>query len=76
MDRKTLRAVHDDDLVAFLRHVGLLDDLQAGRVVCRYCEDPLNLQTLEAIYPEHGQIRAVCSKPSCLLRLAKDRFNA
>jgi len=76
MGKRTLRAVHDDDLVEFLDRVGILEDLKAGRVSCRYCQELLDLESLEAVYPEQGQVRAVCSEPSCLLRFATDRFNS
>lgn len=75
MSKKKLKAVHDDDLIAFLEEVGVLDSLKAGRTTCKCCGEPLSIETLEALYPEHGEIRFVCSKPSCLFQLAEERFN-
>ena len=76
MGTKTLKAVHDDDLIDFLQAVGILDDLQAGRSFCHYCGDAVDLEALEAVIPFERDIRVVCAKPDCLLLLAKQRFNS
>lgn len=65
MKRERLLAVHDDDLANFLRSIGLLEDLVAGRLLCSVCGDVVTLETLAFIYPEHDLIRVACSKPTC-----------
>lgn len=69
--RATVSAVHDDDLDAFLKSLGVFPDVAAGRTRCKFCGDSVNLETLSAVFPESGDIKFVCSKPVCMTLLAE-----
>ena len=69
MSKNVLRAVHDDDLEKYLESLGLLSDVQAERLRCKFCESPVNLTTLHALFPQSGMIHVVCSKPECIRAL-------
>lgn len=66
---KPIRAVHDDDLDAFLESIGLKRKFQAGELKCKFCGDPITGENLLAILPQSGTIHVVCSKPSCQQQL-------
>ncbi len=69
MPEKALRAVHDDDLPAYLESLGLLSDIKAGRLRCKFCDDPVTLVNLHALFPDSGAVRLACSKPDCIKQL-------
>jgi hypothetical protein len=71
--KATISAVHDDDLVQFLDGLGVLADVKAGRTVCKFCGQPVNLENLAAVFPESGDIKFVCDRRGCLSDLAVHR---
>ena len=74
--RERLHAVHDDDLEQYLISLGLIGDLRAGRLHCKFCGDAVTLATLDALLPESGSINVVCTKPACqkeMMRLLGER---
>jgi hypothetical protein len=66
MEKGVVRAVHDDDLETYLKSLGLFFDLQAGRIKCKFCRQPVTVDTLHALLPESGAIHAICSRPECV----------
>jgi len=69
MEKSTVTAVHDDDLIGFLKSMGLLSDVQAGRTRCRFCQGVITLENLNAIFPDSGTIRVSCDLPACVKML-------
>lgn len=69
MAKKVLHAVHDDDLKVYLDSLGLLSDLQAGNLRCKFCNNSVNFLTLHALLPDSGTIRVICSCPDCIKKL-------
>jgi hypothetical protein len=59
-------AVHDDDLQPFLHSIGALHDLKEGRLHCKFCDDTLSIDSLQAIIPASGGVSYVCNRPTCL----------
>ncbi len=64
--KETLSAVHDDDLIALLQSLGVLHDLEAGNIRCKFCRDQINLDSLQALIPDSGSVSFVCKKPTCI----------
>ena len=64
--KEILSAVHDDDLVSFLKSIGLLGDINSGKAKCKYCKNAITLDNLEAVMPNSGSISYVCDNPKCL----------
>ena len=69
MTKPTLTAVHDDDLLTFLKSVDVLTDLQAGRIRCRFCGAIIGLENLHAVFPDSGTVRVSCDRPECVKAL-------
>lgn len=62
-----MKAVHDDDLVGYLRTLGLDPSSQLAR--CKFCGEPVTLENLAALFPQSGAVKLVCDRASCLLGL-------
>jgi hypothetical protein len=69
MEKKSLCAVHDDDLSKFLESLGILKDFEAGKLTCFFCKDPISEQNLHAVLPYQNAIRVGCDKPECVKAL-------
>lgn len=70
---KHLKAVHDDDLEAFLRSLGMLGNINAGKVRCSVCGTLITTENLGALYPSSGAIKVLCDLPSCILAFTHAR---
>jgi hypothetical protein len=65
---ETVKAVHDDDLVAYLESLGV-DTTQPTLGQCKFCREPVTLENLAALFPESGALKLACDRPACLLAL-------
>lgn len=74
MTRK-LRAVYDDDLQTFLASIGILTDLQAGRIPCAFCSETVTSESLHAVFPDSGRIKVSCNQPACIRKLNSSKYN-
>jgi hypothetical protein len=61
----TLNTVHDDDFSDFLKSVGLLKNVEDGKVRCKFCGDTVTVESIFTVFPDSGTIHVTCSKPSC-----------
>ena len=61
----SLKTVLDDELADFLASIGVLADLKAGRLKCKYCTELVTLDNFHAIFPDSGNISVVCSSLEC-----------
>ena len=67
--RETIHAIHDQDIEGYLESLGILKKLRRGRILCKFCRDPVTLETLHSLFPQSGDVKVVCEKPSCVLQL-------
>ncbi len=67
--KDTVDAVHDQDIETYLASLGILAKLQRGRMLCKFCRDPVTLDTLHSLFPQSGDIKVVCDKPHCVIQL-------
>jgi hypothetical protein len=65
---ETLKAVHDDDLVAYLGSLGV-DTSRPTLGRCKFCREDVTLDNLAALFPESGDLKLVCHRPMCLFAL-------
>ena len=72
-EKNVISAVHDDDLVGFLKGLGVLAEVERGRAKCKFCREAVTLDNLAAVFPESGDVKFVCDKPGCLKKLAESR---
>ena len=59
-----VKAVHDNDLVAYIRSLGLDPESTLGR--CKFCGADVTLDNLAALFPQSGSIKFVCPRRECL----------
>ena len=64
-------AVHEHDLEAFLRSLGILEALLAGRVSCAICGRLLALHDVGCVYPIGDEIRVACDAAECLAAVGR-----
>ena len=65
--RLRLHAVDSDSLVELLDELGILDDVQAGRLSCPSCGEKLSLESVGGLYQIEGGFHVFCSSPNCTL---------
>ena len=59
-----VKAVHDDQLIGYLRSLGLDPDGVLGR--CKFCGDPVTIEDLTALFPQGGDLKVICHKRECI----------
>ena len=70
IDKEEIKAVHDDDLENFLRSIGLLNDMESEKIHCKFCNEKITMETLQAIFPDSGSINVICNHKSCIKNFA------
>jgi hypothetical protein len=63
----SVKAVHDDQLVGYLRSLGLNPAGILGH--CKFCRDDVTVDNLAALFPESGDLKVVCHRRECLAGL-------
>lgn len=66
-DTKTVKAVYEDDLAAYLRSLGLEPEGVLGK--CKFDGTDVTLANLTALFPLSGSLKLVCSNRECLAGL-------
>lgn len=67
--KNTLKAVYEDDLVGYLRSIGLYDAIVSSKQRCIFCGNKITLNNLEVIVPKGNAVNIVCSNKNCLNQL-------
>jgi hypothetical protein len=67
---KDIHVVHDDHLAELLSSLGLERRFSEGKLLCKFCKEPVDFDTLGAIIPEAGSIKLTCDRPKCVAKLA------
>jgi hypothetical protein len=65
--KEHIRAIHNDEVVNFFRSIGLLSDLEDGKLSCEICSDPLTVASFQAAAKLNGKLIFCCNRPSCYL---------
>jgi hypothetical protein len=68
-NKGALKAVFDEDLVKYLKSVGLYEDIISGSYLCIYCGNKITLENLEVIVPKSSRVEIVCNNKNCLNQL-------
>jgi hypothetical protein len=63
--KKHINAVHDDHLENLVENIGYLKKIERGEIKCKFCRGKINLENINAIFPESGSIKFVCDNPTC-----------
>ncbi len=74
--RQRVKAVHEDDLEALLRSLGLLESVLSGQAVCSFCGSVMTLDNLRLVFPQRGRVSLCCDALACVQRaLQSNREN-
>jgi hypothetical protein len=57
-----ISAVHDRDIIEFLKSLDLLKEFKEGRIHCKFCETEISFQNLQCVYPKKNEIIFCCNK--------------
>lgn len=63
--KREIHAVHESDLDDFLENIGLLEDLENGKLICDICGCKVSRENFRCVYPIAGEIKICCSKLEC-----------
>lgn len=63
--KKTLDVLHYSDLQLFLKKIKKHDDYIEGKILCQFCNEPINLDNICAILFKKNEIIFLCNKKSC-----------
>jgi len=66
LKKKNLHAVYEDDILEFLESTGLKETLEAGKEKCFICNEPVTLESFQAIIKQEGGFVFVCNKKDCI----------
>ena len=67
--KSKIKAVYDDDLAGMLESLGVLEKIEKGELICIYCNEPVSIDNIGAIFSERGKVKFVCSKSNCLTKI-------
>ena len=67
--KTSLKAVYEDDLIGYLKSIGVYDAVMNGKYLCRFCGNKITIQNLEVIIPSASDIQIVCNNRNCINQL-------
>ena len=68
-----IKAVYSSDIDAFLARLDALEQFNQGKFVCKYCEQVITRNNLDAIIPTPNKtVDMCCNKPDCVLSLSEE----
>lgn len=65
--RDSVKAVYDDQLLGYLRSLGLNPDGVLGP--CKFDGTDVTIDNLAALFPQSGSLKLVCSHRACIAGL-------
>lgn len=67
MDKKIdIPAIHDKDLKQVLSHLGILGELQDGKLFCNNCSKQITWDNLFALKVIENTLVLFCDEPDCV----------
>jgi hypothetical protein len=64
-------AVHENDLDAFLKSLGLLEAFEKQELKCALCGTTITKENFLCVFPENGEIKVCCNKLGCYEAIAR-----
>jgi len=68
-----MQILHKRHLDDFLTELGLLEALNSGKLVCKFCERTITRKSLGFIVPYQGQIILCCDDAECVYKTQEVR---
>ena len=65
LEKKTISAIHEDDLIALLDKFGLTEKINNKEMNCYFCNDIITIEGVESIFSYEGEIQLCCNKVFC-----------
>ncbi len=69
LEKKKVKAVHDDDLDILLDSLGIKTKLLRGETNCKFCCSIVTKENLHSLFPQSGSIKVVCDRRECVEEL-------
>jgi len=66
-ERKSVKAVHERDLDKLLTSIGIKNDFDAGKILCKFCKKIITKENVYSFIPESGVVNVACDEPKCIL---------
>ena len=67
-----ISAVHDRDIIEFLKSLNLLKEFSEGHIYCKFCGVIITKRNLQCIYPKENEIIFCCDKIKCFEQAIQD----
>ena len=71
LPKEKVSVVHDDDLERFLESLGIFRKFQKGELKCKFCKSVITFENLHSVFPQSGDVKAVCCNPDCIRELTR-----
>lgn len=65
LHREKIKAIHKKDLESILSHLGILDNISAGKVQCSKCGKVITIDNIQCILLENDEIKLCCNNLDC-----------
>lgn len=65
VEKGELKAVHDDDVVDFLKSLNCYEDIISGKIHCFNCKNVITLENFQCVFPLDRKISFCCSDDEC-----------
>ena len=69
-----LIAIHPEDVEAFFKDIGLLQEIKNQNILCCGCQEPITFQNLFAGIKQNNQYFFCCDKSDCITHLKGRQF--
>jgi len=63
--KEAIRTIHDAEVADFFRSIGLLEELEQGKVSCVICSESLTIASFRAVARKEQKLIFCCSRTSC-----------
>ena len=73
--KKIIKMVQEDDLVFYLKSLGIYQQILDKQIFCKYCNSLITLENLQALFPDENKISVFCSTIKCINTLDKNVEN-
>ena len=74
MKDNSIKAVYDTDLVALLTSLGVIDDVNTGKLRCVFCGKTIQIDNIDGIIPHNNEVVFSCNAPKCRLKLISKEY--
>ena len=63
--QEVVRAVHGDEVEMFFQRIGLLEDLNEGKIICHSCKTVISPENFGFVTKKNGDLLFSCRNSDC-----------